>query len=106
MVTRWVYVSIVILHFIDFAFIDLLIWRLVARREIKFSPKIGLNFKISPRSQTIIFGRAMYDGAIAQRKALNLKPPSSLNLRDLFLPQNFISLARARHKIFKILLKF
>ena len=47
MVTRWVYVSIVILHFIDFAFIDLLIWRLVARREIKFSPKIGLNFKIS-----------------------------------------------------------
>ncbi len=57
----------------DFAlhpFVDLSI---SARREIKFSPKIGLNFKISPRSQTIIFGRAMYDGAIAQRKALNFK---------------------------------
>ncbi|WP_298103478.1 hypothetical protein [uncultured Campylobacter sp.] len=83
--------SIVILHFIDFAFIDLLIWRLVARREIKFSPKIGLNFKISPRSQTIIFGRAMYDGATTQRKALNLKPPSSPNLRDPYAAKFYIA---------------
>ena len=33
--------------FVDFAFIDLLIYQLAARREIKFSPKMGLNFKIS-----------------------------------------------------------
>ena len=33
--------------FTDFAFINLLIYQLVARCEIKFSPKIGLNFKIS-----------------------------------------------------------
>ena len=58
--------SITIFCFVDFSFIDLLIYQLVVRREIKFSPKIGLNFKISPRSQTIIFGRAMYKGAIAQ----------------------------------------
>ena len=33
--------------FTDFAFINLLIYQLVARCEIKFSSKIGLNFKIS-----------------------------------------------------------
>ncbi|WP_306528917.1 hypothetical protein [Campylobacter sp.] len=44
----------------------------------------------------------MYDGATAQRKALNLKPPSSPNLRDPFLPQNFISPSAYAAQNFKI----
>jgi len=59
--------------FADFAFINLLIYQLAARREIKFSSKKGLNFKISPRSQTIIFGRAMYDGACRIAIHINFK---------------------------------
>ena len=33
--------------FVDFTFIDLFIYQLAAHREIKFSPKMGLKFKIS-----------------------------------------------------------
>ncbi len=43
----------------------------------------------------------MYDGATAKRRALNLKPPSSPNLRDPFLKQNFNRRPYARHKILK-----
>nr|WP_314793199.1 hypothetical protein [uncultured Campylobacter sp.] len=47
----------------------------------------------------------MYDGATAQRRALNLKPPSPPNLRDLYSAKFYIANSRARHKIFKILSK-
>ena len=43
-------------YFVDFRFIDLLIYQLAARREIKFSPKIGLNFKISSLCASLIAG--------------------------------------------------
>jgi len=47
----------------------------------------------------------MYDGATAKRRALNLKPPSPPDLRNLFSLQNLYSRPYARHKIFKILSK-
>ena len=43
----------------------------------------------------------MYDGATAQRKALNLKPPSSPNLRDPYAAKFYIASPRVRHKILK-----
>ncbi len=40
----------------------------------------------------------MYDGATAQRKALNFKPLSPPNLRDLFSPQILYRRPYVRHK--------
>jgi len=94
-------VSITIFCFVNFTFIDLLIYQLAARREIKFSPKIGLNFKISPRSQTIIFGHAMYDGATAQRRALNFKTAKLAKSARSVLSKILYRRPHARHKILK-----
>ena len=56
MVARRFYASIAIFCFVDFTFIDLLIYQLAVRREIKFSPKIGLNFKILSLCASLIAG--------------------------------------------------
>ena len=50
-------------------------------------------------------GRTMYDGAGAQRIALNFKSLSPLNLRDPYAAKFYIASSHAAQN-FKILLKF